>query len=63
LGLGISLYGFFRLIQGKPEESVGLVENGAFKILIRSQEFGHSGTVNIDICVAVVRKNPIRALI
>jgi hypothetical protein len=37
--------------RGKPEESVTEVENGPFKILVRSQEFHHSGTVNIDICV------------
>ena len=28
------------------------LRNGAFKILVRSQEFRHSGTRNIDICVA-----------
>ena len=37
---------------GKPEESVTEVKNGAFKMLVRSQEFHHSATVNIDICVA-----------
>jgi hypothetical protein len=30
------------------------VRNGAFKILVRSQEFHHSGIRNIDICVAEI---------
>jgi hypothetical protein len=38
--------------KGRLDEHVTAVENGPFKILIRSQEFYHSGTVNIDICVA-----------
>lgn len=54
LGLSVFLYGLYRVIRGKPEESVADVQNGAFKILIRSQEFRHSGTVNVDICVADV---------
>ena len=33
-------------------ESVTEVQNGAFKILVRSQEFHHSGSVIVDICVA-----------
>jgi hypothetical protein len=36
----------------KPEESVTEVKNGAFKIVVRSQEFHHSAIRNIDICVA-----------
>jgi hypothetical protein len=40
--------------RGKPEESVTEVKNGAFKILVRSQEFHHSGIRNIDICVAEI---------
>jgi hypothetical protein len=55
LGVGFSLFGpdiLVRLMHGKAEESVTDVENGPFKILVRSQEFHHSGTVNIDICVA-----------
>jgi len=54
LGVSISLYALYRVIRGKPDESVTEVQNGAFKILIRSQEFRHSGTVNVDICVAHV---------
>ena len=38
--------------RGKPDETITEVKNGAFKVLIRSQEFHHSGTVNVDICVA-----------
>jgi hypothetical protein len=38
--------------RGKPKESLTEVKNGTFKILVRSQEFHHSGTINIDVCVA-----------
>ncbi len=38
--------------RGKPEESTREVKNGAFKILVRSQEFHHSGTVIVDVCLA-----------
>jgi hypothetical protein len=38
--------------RGRPEESVTEVKNGAFKVLVRSQEFHHSGIRNIDVCVA-----------
>jgi hypothetical protein len=38
--------------RGKPEESATEVENGPFKILVRSQEFRNSGIRNIDVCVA-----------
>jgi hypothetical protein len=38
--------------RGKPDETVTEVKNGAFKVLIRSQEFHHSGIRDIDICVA-----------
>jgi hypothetical protein len=37
--------------RGTPEESVIEVKNGAFKIVVRSQEFHHSGTVIVDVCV------------
>jgi hypothetical protein len=37
---------------GPTEESVSAVENGPFKILVRSREFHHSGTRIVDICVA-----------
>ena len=32
--------------RGVPEESMTQVDNGSFKILIRSQEFRHSGIRN-----------------
>lgn len=38
--------------KGTPVESVIEVQNGAFKIVVRSQELHHSGSVNVDICVA-----------
>jgi hypothetical protein len=41
LGVSFSIFGpdiLVRLIHGKPEESVNEVENGPFKILVRSQE-------------------------
>ena len=38
--------------RGRLEEHVTEVQNGPYKVLIRSQEFYHSATVNIDICVA-----------
>ena len=37
--------------RGKPDETITEVKNGAFKVLIRSQEFHHSGIRNTDICV------------
>jgi hypothetical protein len=45
---------------GTAEESVRETVNGQFKILVRSQEFHHSGIRNVDICVAEVssRKFP-----
>ncbi len=38
--------------RGKPDETITEVKNGAFRVLIRSQEFHHSGIRNVDICVA-----------
>ena len=37
---------------GKADETSSEVKNGAFKVLIRSQEFHHSGIRNVDVCVA-----------
>lgn len=51
LMLGCLLLAFL-LLRGKPEERVVELRNDAFKILVRSQEFRHSGIRNIDICVA-----------
>jgi hypothetical protein len=42
----------FLFFRGKPVEHVVELRNGAFKILVRSQEFAHSGTQLIEICVA-----------
>jgi hypothetical protein len=38
--------------RGKPDETVTEVKNGPFKVVVRSQEFHHSGSRNIDICIA-----------
>ena len=42
----------FPILRGKPEEHIVELQNGAFKILVRSQEFGRSGIRNVDVCVA-----------
>jgi len=42
---------FFIACRGTPDEKITEAANGSFKILIRSQEFHHSGIVNVDICV------------
>lgn len=44
----------FLILRGKPEEHVVELQSGAFKILVRSQEFGHSGIRNIEVCVAEI---------
>ncbi len=47
-GLLLALMLFAR---GEPNETVTETKNGSFKILVRSQEFHHSGTINVDVCV------------
>jgi hypothetical protein len=37
--------------RGSPNEKVTEARNGPFKVLVRSQEFHHSGIFNVDICV------------
>jgi hypothetical protein len=37
-----------------PEESVTEVANGPFKLMVRSQEYHHSGIRNVDVCLAEV---------
>jgi hypothetical protein len=51
--LGCSILALL-ILKGKPEEHVVELQNRSFKIMVRSQEFLHSGTRNIDICVAEV---------
>jgi hypothetical protein len=34
------------------EESVSEVKNGPFKVVVRTQEISHSGSRNVDVCVA-----------
>ena len=47
---------------GRPEEHITRIENGPFTILIRSQEFHHSASLNMDVCVTQTpsRKFPSR---
>ena len=53
LSLSICLVSSLGVSCGRTiQESVIEVNNDAFKADVRSQEFGHSGIVNVDICVA-----------
>lgn len=45
------LFVFMLFARGKPNETVTEAKNGPFKVLVRSQEFHHSGTINVDVCV------------
>jgi hypothetical protein len=45
------LLAFMLFSRGRPDERVAEAKNGSFKVLVRSQEFHHSGTVNVDVCV------------
>jgi hypothetical protein len=45
------LLAFMLFASGKPNETLTEARNGPFKVLIRSQEFHHSGSINVDICV------------
>jgi energy-coupling factor transporter transmembrane protein EcfT len=45
------LLAFMLFARGKPNETVTEARNGPFKVLVRSQEFHHSGSINVDICV------------
>jgi hypothetical protein len=45
------LLAFMLFARGKPNETVTEARNGPFKVLVRSQEFHHSGTINVDVCV------------
>jgi hypothetical protein len=38
--------------KGKPEETFTATTSGDYKVIIRTQEFHHSGTVNVDVCFA-----------
>ena len=49
VGLLLALMLFGR---GKPTETISETKNGSFKVLVRSQEFHHSGIINVDVCVA-----------
>jgi hypothetical protein len=46
------LLAFMLFASGKPNETVTEARNGPFKVLVRSQEFHHSGSINVDVCVA-----------
>jgi len=45
------LLAFMLFASGKPNETLTEVKNGPFKALVRSQDFHHSGSINIDVCV------------
>jgi hypothetical protein len=45
------LLAFMLFARGKPNETVTESRDGPFKVLVRSQEFHHSGTINVDVCV------------
>ena len=45
------LLAFMLFARGKPNETVTEARNGPFKVLVRSQEFHHSGSINVDVCV------------
>jgi hypothetical protein len=45
------LLAFMLFAGGKPNETVTEATNGPFKVLVRTQEFQHSGTINVDVCV------------
>jgi hypothetical protein len=46
------LLAFMLFASGKPTETISETKNGSFKVLVRSQEFHHSGVINVDVCVA-----------
>lgn len=50
--LGGILLASMLFARGKPSETVIEARNGPFKVLVRSQEFHHSGIINVDVCVA-----------
>jgi hypothetical protein len=43
---------FLQACKRVSEESLSEVKNGPFKVVVRTQEISHSGTRNIDVCVA-----------
>jgi hypothetical protein len=45
------LLAFMLFARGKPNEIVTETKNGPFKVLVRSQEFHHSGMIDVDVCV------------
>src|SRR6202142_439009 len=45
------LLAFMLFARGKPNETVTEARNDRFKVLVRSQEFHHSGIINVDVCV------------
>ena len=46
------LLAFMLFGRGKPTETISETRKGSFKVLVRSQEFHHSGIINVDVCVA-----------
>ena len=48
----ICLLALLQGCRGKPEETFTEVPSGDYKIVIRTQEFHHSGSLNAEVCVA-----------
>jgi hypothetical protein len=47
----VLLLAFMLFAGGKPNETIAETRNGPFKVLVRSREFHHSGSINVDVCV------------
>lgn len=52
LRCSICLLALLQGCRGKPEETFTEIPSGNYKIVIRTQEFHHSGSVNADLCIA-----------
>ncbi len=50
--LSSALFAFMVFARGEPIETFTEVRNGPFKVIVRSQEFHHSGIINLDVCVS-----------
>ena len=49
--LSALLLAFMLFARGTPNEKITEIKNGPFEVLVRSQEFHQSGTINVDVCV------------
>lgn len=55
--LSVLLLAFMLFARGTATESITELKNGPFKVLVRSQEFHRSGTINVDVCVTESSKS------